>query len=222
VKGKVVSYISTKKYGFIIGDDGESYFLHFSSLLDKANENKLVKGVIVEFDPIPTPKGMSAKKVNVPEVHFRKHLIDFFITKRSQPKYGSIEKSHSINTRFFKDPNEGREYIKQLAIQSGCNAILNFGFEKNTFSSGNYQYTVHAFKGDFSLVSGESPCDDKQLELDSHKEFEFLMSNFDRKFKTIYEIENEVRMKQLETSNSGCLMIIGIFVFVFAFIAIAS
>ena len=68
MRGKVVSYISTKKYGFITGDDGESYFLHFSSLLDKANEKKLLKNVVVEFDPTPTPKGMSAKKVHVPVV----------------------------------------------------------------------------------------------------------------------------------------------------------
>jgi cold shock CspA family protein len=41
VRGKVVSYISQKKYGFITGEDDESYFLHSSSLLDKANEKKI-------------------------------------------------------------------------------------------------------------------------------------------------------------------------------------
>jgi cold shock CspA family protein len=223
VKGKVVSYISTKKYGFITGDDGESYFLHFSSLLDKANEDKLVKGVIVEFDPIPTPKGLTAKKVNVPEVYFKKRLIDFFITKKSQPKYGSVEKLYSISTRFFRDPNEGREHIKQLAIESGCNAIINFGFEKNTFSSGNYQYTVHAFKGDFALVSGELPCENKQLELDSYKEFHSYASQFSDKFKTIQERENEARKKQLEPSSSssspGCLIFMCFLIFVVIAIA---
>ena len=220
MKGKVVSYISTKKYGFITGDDGESYFLHFSSLLDKANENKLVKGVIVEFDPTPTPKGMSAKKVKVPEVHFKKQLTEFFITKKSQPKYGKIEKSHSLSTRFFKDPNEGREHIKQLAIKSGCNAILNQSFEKDTFSSGNYQYTVHAFKGDFALVAEQSPCENKKIELDSYKEFQDLISKFDEKFKEVKEIEDEARKKQFETSYTGCLIFIGIFLFIL--IAIAS
>ena len=217
MKGKVVSYISTKKYGFITGDDGESYFLHASSLLDKSNESKLVKDVIVEFEPTPTPKGMSAKKIKIPEVYFKKHLVDFFTTKKSHPKYGNVEKSHSINTRFFKDPNEGREHIKQLAIKSGCNAILNLSFEKNTFSSGNYQYTVHAFKGDLALVSGESPCGNKQLEIDSHEEFKSFMSIFDEKFKAIQEIENEARRKQLEKNHTGYFIFIGILFLVFMF-----
>jgi len=49
LKGKVVSYLAAKKYGFIQGDDGESYFLHFSELLDKKDEGKLVKGSMVHF-----------------------------------------------------------------------------------------------------------------------------------------------------------------------------
>lgn len=224
MKGKVVSYISNKKYGFITGDDGESYFLHFSSLLDKANESKLVKGVIVEFDPTPTPKGMSAKKVKVPEVHFKKQLTDFFITKKSQPKYGNIERLHSLSTRFFKDPNEGREYIKQLAIKAGCNAILNMGFEKNTFSEGNYQYTVHAFKGDFALVAEQHPCENKDIEFDSDKEFQDLVSLFDKNFKEVKEIENEARKKQLETPNidSGCLIFIGVLFLVLILLLMVS
>lgn len=221
MKGKVVSYISAKKYGFITGDDGESYFLHYSSLLNKTNEDKLVKGVIVEFDPTPTPKGMSAKKVKIPEVYFKKELAEFFITRQSQPKYGTVEKSHSLSTRFFADPNKGREHIKQLAINSGCNAILNLSFEKSTFSTGNYSYTVHSFKGDFSLVAERIPCENKKIELDSYNELQDKVSKFDDKFKEVKEMEDEARNKQFEKSDvdSGALTVFFIFFF-FIFILV--
>ncbi|MDB2386414.1 cold shock domain-containing protein [Shewanella sp.] len=214
MRGKVVSYISTKKYGFISGEDGESYFLHFSSLLDKANEKKLLKDVVVEFDPTPTPKGMSAKKVHVPNVYFKKNPIDFFMTKNSQPKYGVVEKYHSIETQFFKDPKEGREHIKKLAIESGCNAILNLNFEKNTFSSGNYRYTVHAFKGDLALVTESTPCDNERVSMDSNDELQLLISNFDHKFKRVQEMESEARRKQLESNYTALFVILGIIFFV--------
>jgi cold shock CspA family protein len=214
VRGKVVSYISQKKYGFITGEDDESYFLHSSSLLDKANEKKLLKGVIVEFDPTPTPKGMSAKKVHVPNVYFKKSLVDFFITKSSQPKFGCVEKSHSIETQFFKDPNEGREHIKKLAKETGCNSILNLSFEKNTFSSGNYQYTVHAFNGDFALVTESIPCAIEQISKDSVNKLQLLISEFDNKFKRVQEIEREARREQLESDYTALIVFIGIMFFV--------
>lgn len=62
VKGQVVSFIAEKKYGFIKGDDGESYFFHLSGLLDKSEESKVVKNAYLTFDPSPTPKGDVAKK----------------------------------------------------------------------------------------------------------------------------------------------------------------
>ncbi|MDO8253174.1 cold-shock protein [Shewanella algae] len=43
MKGKVVSYVSSKKFGFINGDDGESYFLHVSALVNRSDEAKLDK-----------------------------------------------------------------------------------------------------------------------------------------------------------------------------------
>lgn len=215
MKGKLVSYISNKKYGFINGDDGESYFLHFSSLNEKSDESKLIKGVVVEFDPTPTPKGLAATKVNVPEVYFKKKLVDFFITKNRKPQHGNVERIHSINTRFFKDPNEGRNHIKQLAIEAGCNSILNISFEKSTFSSGNYKYTVHAFKGDFALVSENIPCNLKAHESKSHEQLEFQAEQFTQKFKVVQSRESEARAKQLEKNYVALYIILGVVLLMF-------
>lgn len=88
IKGKVVSYLASKKYGFINGEDGESYFFHFSHLSDKSDEEKLIKGVVVEFDPVPSPKGLAAQRISVPEVYFRTTPVDFIMSKHKNPRVG--------------------------------------------------------------------------------------------------------------------------------------
>ena|GEM_PF-1292916 len=201
MKGKVVSYLATKKYGFIQGDDGESYFLHFSELLNRKDEGKLVKGSIVDFDPTPTPKGLAAKAISLPEVFIRERLVNFFTTRDSCPKNGTVIASFPIATRFFKDPSEGRRHLEQLAKHCGCNAVLNVNFEKDTFSKGNYRYTVHAFKGELALVTEKVPADSQELVIASAQLLEKRKADVEQAAKQMSEAENLARQKQL----SGCL-----------------
>lgn len=201
MKGKVVSYLATKKYGFIQGDDGESYFLHFSELLNRKDEDKLVKGSIVNFDPTPTPKGLAAKAISLPEVFIKERLVNFFTTRDSRPKNGTVIASFPIATRFFKDPSEGRRHLEQLAKHCGCNAVLNVNFEKDTFSKGNYRYTVHAFKGELALVTEKVPADSQELVIASAQLLEKRKADVQLAVKQMSEAENLARQKQL----SGCL-----------------
>ena len=124
MKGRVVSYLANKKYGFINGDDGESYFLHISGLQDITDESKLIKGVVVDFDPTPTAKGLAAKKVKILTVYFKKQMVDFFTSKNHTPKYGTVEKRLSISTRFIRDFNESRDHIEKLAKELGVMPFL--------------------------------------------------------------------------------------------------
>ncbi|MCH7424247.1 cold shock domain-containing protein [Shewanella sp. MM_2022_3] len=201
MKGKVVSYLATKKYGFIQGDDGESYFLHFSELLNRKDEDKLVKGSIVNFDPTPTPKGLAAKAISLPEVFIKERLVNFFTTRDSRPQNGTVIASFPIATRFFKDPSEGRRHLEQLAKHCGFNAVLNVNFEKDTFSKGNYRYTVHAFKGELALVTEKVPADSQELVIASAQLLEKRKADVELAVKQMSEAENLARQKQL----SGCL-----------------
>ncbi len=209
MKGKVVSYISAKKFGFINGEDGESYFLHVSSLIDKANEVKLVRDVIVEFEPAPTPKGLAAKQVHVPEVFFKKQPVPFFTARSNQPKHGQVAARHTLSTRFFKDPNEGRSYIKELAAGTGCNAILNMDVEKRTFSSGNYKFTMHAFSGDFALVTEDVPCS-KTASSDSLMQLDADVATIADQFDIANQAEIKAREKQLSSSKAGLLIFVAV------------
>lgn len=214
MKGKIISYISAKKFGFICGDDGESYFLHVSSLLDKANESKLVKDVVVEFEPTDTPKGLAAKEVHVPDVNFKKQLVAFFTAKSNQPRYGNVVARHALSTRFFKDQNEGRSHIKKLAADIGCNAILNTNVEKVTLSEGGEDLTMYSFSGDFALVTEDVPCNNDTECDESVAIIETNVASVARQFQRVNNTEMKAKAKQLRKFNPlllmGAVVILGV------------
>jgi len=210
VKGKIISYIAAKKFGFIDGEDGESYFLHVTSLIDSDNEEKLVKDVVVEFEPTPTPKGLAAKQVHVPEVFFKKQLVKFFTAKSHQPKYGMVAARQPFATRFFADANEGRRHIKQLAVEAGCNAILNTTFKKMTSkNSDGEEITMHSFSGDFALVTENSPCANETLSNESDAEIAQLVAGFEKQFKRINKAETLAKNNQ-QKRFSTTLIAVGV------------
>ncbi|WP_257285646.1 cold shock domain-containing protein [Endozoicomonas sp. SESOKO1] len=152
MRGEVVSYVSDKRYGFINGGDGESYFFHSSNLMDQSEESQLIRGAVVEFDTVPPPKGLAAKSISVQPAIMAPQMTGFIMTRSGQPKYGDVIIEVPIKTRFFKDPNEGRQHLKALAGAIGGNAILNLNVIKRTFSSGNYRYSMHSFQANIALV----------------------------------------------------------------------
>lgn len=208
MKGKIISYIAAKKFGFVEGDDGESYFLHVSSLIDQDNEEKLVKDVVVEFEPTPTPKGLAAKQVHVPEVFFKKQLVRFFTAKSHQPKYGMVAARQPFATRFFEDANAGRRHIKQLAVEAGCNAILNTTFKKVTEkNSDGEEVTLHSFSGDFALVTENSPCANEVLSDESDAEIAQLVAGFEKQFKRINKVESLAKNNQQKRFNTTLIAV---------------
>ena len=61
----IVKWFDAKKgYGFISHDAGEDVFVHFSSI-EAEGFRKLKHGDQVEFELVPTPKGLHAKKVRM-------------------------------------------------------------------------------------------------------------------------------------------------------------
>ncbi|MDY4616656.1 MAG: cold shock domain-containing protein [Lachnospiraceae bacterium] len=62
--GKVTKFFHNKGYGFILGEDGNTYFVHTSKLYGEY----LDKGYYVFFKPYKTDKSdYNAKNVNVIE-----------------------------------------------------------------------------------------------------------------------------------------------------------
>jgi len=61
-KGTVKWFNDTKGFGFILNDDGQDVFVHFSSI-EGDGYRTLREGQNVEFEYIEGPKGLHAKKV---------------------------------------------------------------------------------------------------------------------------------------------------------------
>ncbi|WP_162266532.1 cold-shock protein [Vibrio tritonius] len=213
MKGRLVSYVTSKKYGFVNGEDGESYFLHASGLVNKSDESKLVKGIMVEFEPCPTPKGLSAKKVSISSVFFASKPVDFFITKASKPKYGDVVYQATIATRFFEDLEDAKKHLRGLADKVGANAILSLKYEKETFRSGNYRYSVHSYTAELALVTEKLPLESESEAIASLEDIRVRRDNFAALYNQEVKIESEARARQL---NNGCAL------FAFSVIAIPT
>lgn len=93
MEGKVKWYNVKKGYGFIAGDDGNEYFVHFTGLV---KGTKLYADDVVTFEAVDTEKGLQAQQVSKPEG-----------TENSHPK--SSEKSNAPVQEDEKPSEEDKE-----------------------------------------------------------------------------------------------------------------
>ncbi len=61
-KGTVKWYNMQKGYGFIEGEDGQDYFVHYTALPDNSD---LKPDDAVTFDVVSTDRGMQAKDIKL-------------------------------------------------------------------------------------------------------------------------------------------------------------
>ncbi|WP_311064106.1 cold shock domain-containing protein [Halomonas sp. DWK9] len=151
--GTIKSYSNDKKYGFIESEQGESYFFHSNDLVRKSHNPS--SGQRVSFDDVPTPKGLSAKKITLLK-DVEKILVDtrdFHVFRHNN--YGKdIEIAYKGNPIYAesRDPNEAQSHIRHQAKKAGYNAVLIYKRDTRTgsqaSSSGNYggyKFTIHCF-----------------------------------------------------------------------------
>ena len=63
--GTVKWFNNEKGYGFIIGEDGKDYFVHYSAIQGDGGFKTLTEGDPVSFDMESTSKGLQAINVTV-------------------------------------------------------------------------------------------------------------------------------------------------------------
>jgi CspA family cold shock protein len=63
--GKVVWYNDVKRFGFIVGDNGNQYFMHKSNINNFDNVDEICEDQTCEFTEVETPKGLSAINVSL-------------------------------------------------------------------------------------------------------------------------------------------------------------
>ncbi|WP_114418863.1 cold-shock protein [Marinospirillum perlucidum] len=202
MKGKIVSFVASKKFGFIDGEDGESYFLHASKLKDKKQQSQLLKGTPVSFDPVPTPKGLSATQVEVLPVHFGQRVLPFFVAK-GEPKHGTVVFRKKIETSFNDDKDEAFNHLKSCIEEAGCNTVINLKNDRQTFSEGNYKYSSFSHLGELAIVIEDYVCTSAEEAEKSKQEVQQAIEQAEEKALEIIQREAQERQRQL--APSGCM-----------------
>ncbi len=152
MKGTIKTYLPEKNYGFIRGDDGKDYFFHESEFLDKSHIGKLCEEAFVNFDQQATPKGYKAKKcslINPSEVLTYVTPGEFIAAKSSGVRgWDVIEHGNWIVHGVSSDsPDAAKRDVIDRATRIGANALIDLEYYKTTGSSGNYNYSIHNFRG---------------------------------------------------------------------------
>jgi len=166
MRGKVTTFLKQKGYGFLEGEDGESYFMHKSDLASPDMMNELVEGDLVDFEPSSTPKGYRAQKcrlLNKPSVGYvgpdRVQVSDIGDPSRAFKDWEVIEVSdYLVRGTIRGGAKEARQKIDNLASLYGANAVLNFNAWQETGSEpgsgrGTHYYTYLAFDGRLANIA---------------------------------------------------------------------
>jgi cold shock CspA family protein len=166
--GTVSSFLEQKKFGFIDGEDGNTYFVHAS---DIRNRLTITRSQQVEFEPATSPKGLKARNV-VPGAIPEKIYVspDRFIMTRDGfvRGYDVVAVVSADCWGEGNDPNVARDELKAVAVRLGANAVVNLSLEKSTVSQGcsNYRYTMHHFSGTAVIVKrGDFSSDPDTIEM---------------------------------------------------------
>ena len=142
--GQVERFDSIKRYGFIRGADGQSYFFHLTDIIGQAAPALWQH---VTFLPIATPRGPRAQRVILGvELH-------------RQPQHVRVEPDRFIITRYdtvrgyvitqvlsqgcwaeSNDPNVAKDNLQQVARGLGANAIVNLKLDKYSKQDGCSNY----------------------------------------------------------------------------------
>jgi cold shock CspA family protein len=165
--GKIVSFSTEKRYGFIKDADGESYFLHQNEVIPE-DRKRIAKGAVVKFDAVPTPKGMAARSVVVQENYpiYVSPGSDIIVSKsnacgRNNEAVFSLGRLHVES----KSPDSAVDMLKQKARAVGCNAVLNLQRSSRTgraWTNSNYKFTIHTFSAEIALVKHKTVTGDSE------------------------------------------------------------
>ena len=182
MEGNIKSFLETKGYGFINGNDNKSYFFHISDVL--SSDQNLEEGAFVDFDEAATPKGYKALKVRVlsSNNYYERPIDEFYWSRKSAPsKYTTL---HSGQLEFADENLENaREELKETALNLGFNAVVKVKYFKTTGCSGNYNYSIHHFRGDCCLLATKVACKDPNRIQKQEKENLAAISEISSKFR---------------------------------------
>jgi cold shock CspA family protein len=163
MEGTISTYLMSKGYGFIKGDDGNDYFLHQRDTPDGYEPRP---GLRVKFDEAATPKGYRARRVRPMAVASTGRYMtppQVIETKQSEfPDWEVLESVpwHIIGTS-RESPDAARGDLQERARELGANAVMLVEYFKTQGAEagtgrGMHHFTIHNFRAVPALVGRAS------------------------------------------------------------------
>lgn len=110
MRGRVKTVNEEREFGFIIGEDGNEYFFHFSNVI---SVDFPTKNSIVEFNGFETDKGHSAKDIKVKEIAVKRP--EMIIIGSERIRLNSI-KEYGVFSGYWRLGARGYEDIERLHL----------------------------------------------------------------------------------------------------------
>lgn len=202
--GKVTSFSPNKGYGFIASND-ETFFFHQSDLPANCPVSEVKKGALFEFDDVPQPKGMAAKKLKyIEQVQALFFIPKFVVRRENTPKYGQVLSRIPIKSPFYRDPQDCRDDIIEGAKKIGFNGVLNLTVHRTTRVRGNYFYTMHWASGDLCLLAEQKYCQAHE----KNEQDEWIPEYTEEAEERAKELVKRYRLKRLRQRTPWVLLIV--------------
>ena len=149
MRGVIANFLQSKGYGFIDGEDRNSYFFHIKEIRN-LNET-LTPGLPVEFEESLTSKGFKARNIKLSSHDLKYEIPDSVLTSKGSEIKGwqIIERGSQTINISGDSPDEARQGVIETAQSRQATGVVNLEYYKTTGGSifSNYRYTVHNFRG---------------------------------------------------------------------------
>lgn len=157
--GEISTYLAVKGYGFIKGNDGNDYFFHDTDF--SSSKDKICHGAPVVFDPSANAKGYRAsdcKLLDTSDIDTYLVPEKFVVSKYSDVKGWEILEDGEwwITGTSSDSPDGAKDDLIVAAEALGANAVVDARYSKSTGSNGNYDYTIHHYRGRMVCVGKKS------------------------------------------------------------------
>lgn len=212
MQGTITTYLPEKKYGFIKGDDGKDYFFHADEFSDNSQIKNICEEAHVTFEQQATPKGYKAKKCSLVSLETIKTYIvpEQVLTSKTDTIKGWEITDYSdwnIIGTSNDSPDAARKDLHSRAISVDSNCLINVEYFKTKGSSGNYEFTIHNYKGRAVVAAKKNA--NGILTLDMLKGVNNKIAKLNEKF-LIKKKEDEIQAKKTNTT----VTIASIFIFI--------
>lgn len=158
-KAIVKTVFQKKGFGFVTLNNGDDVFFHVKVIGSKVFNN-LKAGQTVNVEAHDSKRGLCATSLKISRSQPAQALYvepkSFVKTKSETPKYGKVFYRRSVQSGFYRDPDEAEAQVKAEIQMTGCNALLNARMIQSKSTEGNYTFRVFSMAGDSALLMNKS------------------------------------------------------------------